>query len=84
MATDDDRRKLEACAQRWLDVSREYWDAFQKVCGHAAVVWVRDTNGRMAVFTRGEYEHDLLENIESHHSRGLTFGSASDGEVPHG
>jgi hypothetical protein len=56
---------LQTAGQKLLDSAYEYWQEYQRSIGNSAVVYLKDTNGRMVVFTRGEYREALMENIES-------------------
>lgn len=47
-------KHMEA-AQTLLDAAHEYWHWRQRHGLHGAVIWLRDDNGRLLVFTRGEY-----------------------------
>ena len=51
-------------AARLLEAAMDYWEAYKKATGGAAVVWVKDTDGRMVILTRGEYQEQLFENID--------------------
>ena len=55
---------LRETSDRLLQAAMDYWHEFRRVTGGAAVVWVKDTDGRMVVLTRGEYRHQLMNNIE--------------------
>ena len=56
--------ELHAAAQELLDAAMRYWEVYRRVTGGAAVVWVKDTDGRMVVLTRGEYQAQLMHNID--------------------
>lgn len=49
----------EAC-KKMLDAVHEYFNWRQRNGLHGAVIWVRDSDGRLVVFTRGEYA-DVIE-----------------------
>ena len=55
---------LQAAADKWMDAGYEYWVAAAKAGINGAVIWVADTDGRMSVFTRGEYRQTILQNID--------------------
>ena len=55
---------LHEAAQRLLDAAMEYWEVYKQATGGAAVVWLKDTDGRMVVLTRGEYRDTLMHNID--------------------
>ncbi len=49
-------------ALRALDAMHEYW----KLAPHrGAVQWIEDADGRLVVFSRGEYRSQILEGIEA-------------------
>ena len=58
---------LRKPAQAFLDAGFEYWRAYQReiqpITG--AVVWIKDANGAMVIFTRGEYRDVLMKNIDT-------------------
>lgn len=56
--------ELYEAAQVLLDAAMDYWEVYRRVIGGAAVVWVKDTDGRMVVLTRGEYQAELMRNID--------------------
>lgn len=55
---------LRAAGQALLDAAMAYWVEYQRACGSAAVVWLSDTDDRLLIFTRFEYRHQLLQNIQ--------------------
>jgi hypothetical protein len=71
--------ELERLAAEWLAASMRYWEAMQnrRPC---AVVWVRDTDEHMAIFTRGEYSVELRRTIDSFGTRKqpVEFGRVPD------
>ena len=58
--TDD---SLEATAQRLIIAAHAYWKKLGSEIGQRAVIWLEDTSGRLAIFTRGEYREQLMRNI---------------------
>lgn len=62
--TGDKNAELRAAAQKVLDAAMEYFHAYRKATGGAAVVWIKDTDGRMVILTRGEYSDTLMRNID--------------------
>lgn len=58
---------LREKADALLIAAMEYWDEYHRKGLSGAVVWVRDTEGRMVVLTRGEYRDQLMQNIENLH-----------------
>lgn len=58
--TMDDLQKVGA---KLLSAGLEYWEAAHKAGIDGAVIWVQGDEG-MSIFTRGEYRHQLLSNIE--------------------
>jgi hypothetical protein len=57
IATTDPRH---AAAVKALDAMHEFW----KLCPHkGAVQWIEDTDGRLLVFTRGEYRGAIRDAI---------------------
>ncbi len=55
---------LKKAAQDLMDAAMNYWKEYSRVTGGAAVVWVKDDDGRMVVLTRGEYRHTIMQNID--------------------
>lgn len=68
---------LEKESILFLKAGKRYWEFMQKFGIGGAVTWVKDTEGFGCVFTRGEYEETLMQNI---HRLGPThyFGSMTD------
>jgi hypothetical protein len=56
--------ELRAAAQRLLDAAMDYFYEYRKATGGAAVVWVKDSDGRLVILTRGEYTATLMQNID--------------------
>lgn len=59
-----DDSELRLAAEALLDAAMSYWQAYSRATGGAAVVWVKDTDGRMVIITRGEYQQTLMANID--------------------
>ena len=51
-------------AQELLDAVHKYWKWRQSNGLHGAVCWIRDTSGRLLVFTRGEYASVIERLVE--------------------
>lgn len=62
VAADIDEALL-AAANDLLTAAMTYWAAYRRVTGGAAVVWLKDSDDRMVVLTRGEYKDVLMQNI---------------------
>ncbi len=56
--------QLHEAARALLDAAYKYWQEYQRVCGRAPVVWLKDNNGHMVVFTRSEYGDTIMRNID--------------------
>ena len=52
-----------AAAKKFLDAGMEYWKICQKQGQGGAVQWIEDADGRLIIFTRGEYRHQLLSQV---------------------
>lgn len=55
---------LEKVGQKLLDAAYEYWEASAKAGINGAVIWLQDDDGRLVIFTRGEYRAQLMSGIE--------------------
>ena len=64
LRTDDDPA-LHDAAEALMEAAMRYWREYRRVTGGAAVVWVKDTDGRMVILTRGEYQGELMRNIDA-------------------
>ena len=62
--TDHCNVDLQRSAERLLEAAMDYFEAHKRATGGAAVVWLKDTAGRMVVLTRGEYRDTLMRNID--------------------
>jgi len=57
--------QLREAAAEFGDAGQRYWEATHKAgMNVGAIVWCQDTDGRLAIFTRGEYREQLMRNIE--------------------
>lgn len=57
------KEDLRAKGRVLLEAAHDYWSAYKRAVGGAAVVWLEDDYGRLVVFTRGEYRDEILWNI---------------------
>jgi hypothetical protein len=57
-------KDLAKVGDKFLAAGYAYWEAAHKAGIEGAVIWLQDTNGRMVVFTRGEYSQQIVGNIE--------------------
>jgi hypothetical protein len=64
----DAKAELKDAADKLMDAAMDYWSAYKRVTGGAAVVWVKDSDGRLVILTRGEYREALLQNVDRLHS----------------
>lgn len=67
---------LQGVGQKLLEAGMEYWEAAHKAGIDGAVIWVESDEG-LVIFTRGEYRHDLLTNIE-HTGPVRSFGASGN------
>lgn len=58
----DDKRM--AAGQKLLDAAHEFWSACHAEGQYGAVQWLTGTQGELVIFTRGEYRHQLMSNID--------------------
>ena len=56
---------LKDAADRLLKAAMDYHAAYRKAGLAGAVVWIKDTDGRMVILTRGEYGATLMRNIDT-------------------
>jgi hypothetical protein len=70
LRTDDDKA-LHDAAEALMEAAMRYWREYRRVTGGAAVVWIKDEDGRMVVLTRGEYHQTLMRNIDVLQSDGV-------------
>ena len=58
--------QLQKDGVAFLEAGLRFWEGRAK-CGMAgAVVWFKDTELGTVIFTRGEYDYKLTQNIEGH------------------
>ena len=60
----DKHSTLKVAGQALLDAAMDYFYEYRRATGGAAVVWIKDTDGRMVILTRGEYGDTLMRNID--------------------
>ena len=68
-------KKMHEKATALLEAAQAYWAACYEANEPGAVRWLTDEDGRLLIFTRGEYTEQLMKNIFSRRDI-LTF----DGE----
>lgn len=58
--------EMHEAAVELLEAAERYWRLYQKSRsqGGGAIVWLDDSKGNTVIFTRGEYRHQLMANIE--------------------
>lgn len=56
-------QELKDAGAELLRAAYAYWKAYQKTLGSGAVIWLEDTDGKLVIFTRGEYRQQLMSNI---------------------
>lgn len=56
----DDLRKVAAV---FTEAGFAYWEAAHKAGMHGAIMWVTSEDGAMVLYTRGEYQQQILNNI---------------------
>lgn len=75
--TDITVKQLEEAAQKWTDAGIDYWNLFEKATkGGHSVCWVQDNEGRLCIFTRGEYKHYLLDAAKDNVGPVIEFGGS--------
>ena len=55
--------RLRIKAEKLMKAAYEYWQECQKIGGPRAVIWLSDTDGKLVVFTRGEYRETIMQNL---------------------
>jgi len=55
---------LEEEGRKFLEAGYRYWEAAHKAGISGAVIWLQDDEGKMIIFTRGEYRDALMQGIE--------------------
>ena len=61
----DCKGALRDKGQKLIDAALEFWEERRKAGIGAAVVWLKTTDGKLVVFTRGEYQNQLMLNIDN-------------------
>jgi len=58
--------QLRESGQRLLDAAMAYWEDCHKFRSElgGAIQWLESNDGRLVIFTRGEYRARLLENVD--------------------
>jgi len=69
--------ELRKVGQTLLDASYNYWEAAQKAGIGGACIWLEDADGKLVIFTRGEYRETLMRGIDKIGPI-KTFGCATD------
>lgn len=71
-------------AQALMNAAQEYWECCKKQGSNGAVRWLEDDQGRIVIFTRGEYKQELFNNIftliEKNKSISFTSDIVVDGD----
>ena len=76
-----DDQALDRAARDLLDAAMAYHKEYRRAVGRSAVVWLKDTDGRMVVLTRGEHRDQLMANIHNlHRDEERLFGYESPDE----
>ena len=55
---------LREAADKLLAAAYDYWKAFQREQHRAAVLWLQDSDGKVLIFTRGEYRERLMAAVD--------------------
>lgn len=58
-------KELMQGAEELIAAAHSYFELMSKRGLAGGVIWLTDADGAMVVFTRGEYRHRLLRNIET-------------------
>lgn len=69
--------ELKAEADLFIAAGRRYWEVAQRFGIGGAIIWAQDTAGFGAVYTRGEYRHQIMYNIDGYREP-FHFGSVQD------
>lgn len=56
--------KRIAAGQLLLDSALAYWQACREEFQDGSVQWLEGSNGELLIFTRFEYRHVLMQNID--------------------
>jgi hypothetical protein len=75
--TDITVKQLQHKGQKFMEAGRDYYDACQAAGVRGAVVWFV-ADGRMCLFTRGEYTSTITKNIDDIGVPTVNFGAADD------
>lgn len=70
--------ELQKAGDAFMQAGMRYWEAVHRAgLRGGAVVWIGDSDGQTAIFTRSEYRETLMNNI---HRLGPTtvFGATDD------
>lgn len=55
---------LQEAADKFMEAGQEYWDACHKAgLDIGSVIYIDQSDKGMAIFTRGEYRHTIMQNI---------------------
>lgn len=57
-----------AAAQKVIDAMYEYWQLSYGTEDSCAVRWIQDANGKVVIFTRGEYRDVLMQSVGDIHN----------------
>lgn len=73
-----DDNELQEKAQALLEAGHAYFNVMRKKGLAGGCIWLTGVGGEMVIFTRGEYRHQLLHNIEMEidAKRTYSFGTA--------
>lgn len=55
--------RMYKTAQKLLNAAHAFWEASWLSGSHGAVRWLEDDQGRLLIYSRGEYREQLLRNI---------------------
>lgn len=61
----------------FLEAGLRFWEGRAKMGMSGAVVWFKDSDEGLVIFTRGEYSQQLVQNIENQ-GNVYTFGWTKD------
>ena len=68
-----EKSELYAAGQAALDAMHEFWRIKERMGCGAAVCWLQDTDGRLLVFTRGEYKQQIMDVIDENNQDTIYF-----------
>lgn len=69
--------ELKAEAALFIAAGKRYWDKAQSFGLGGAIIWTQDLDGFGVVYTRGEYRHQIMYNIDALR-KPVHFGSVQD------